>query len=76
MLAAIGIIIMSKQIHFLIGVDPGVLKGKEPLELIQMIPHSFVSLNFHLAEIGVACLVVLILLSYIEHRHIKKYRHQ
>ena len=72
MLAAIGIIIMSKQIHFLIGVDPGVLKGKEPLELIQMIPHSFVSLNFHLAEIGVACLVVLILLSYIEHRHIKK----
>lgn len=72
MLAAIGIIIMSKQIHFLIGVDPGILKGKEPLELIKMIPHSFTALNFHLAEIGVACLVVLVLLSYIEHRHIKK----
>jgi len=72
MLAAIGIIIMSKQFHFLIGVDPALLKGKEPLELLRMIPNSLMHENLHLAEIGFACLMVLILLSYIKNQHIKK----
>lgn len=62
MLAAIGIIIMSKQIHFLVGINPVLLKGKEPLELIAMIPNSLVHENPHLAEIGFACLAVLVLL--------------
>jgi MFS superfamily sulfate permease-like transporter len=72
MLAAIGIIIMSKQIHFLVGINPVLLKGKEPLELIAMIPNSLVHENPHLAEIGLACLAVLVLLSYVKNRHIKK----
>ena len=72
MLAAIGIIIMSKQTHFLLGVDPALLKGKEPLELLAMIPNSIMHENPHLAEIGLACLAVLIGLSYIKHKHIKK----
>jgi len=72
MLAAIGIIIMSKQIHNLLGVDPELLKGKEPLQLIQMIPNSIVSENSYLAEIGFACLMVLVILSYIKNQHIKK----
>jgi MFS superfamily sulfate permease-like transporter len=72
MLAAIGIIIMSKQIHVLLGIDPGHLKGKEPLELLAMIPESIMHENAHLAEIGIACLILLIVLSYIKHQKIKK----
>jgi MFS superfamily sulfate permease-like transporter len=44
MLAAIGIIIMSKQVHILMGVNP-VNEAKkplvEPLELVEAIPHTF-----------------------------------
>jgi MFS superfamily sulfate permease-like transporter len=72
MLAAIGIIIMSKQIHTLLGIDPAVLKGKEPLELLAMIPSSIMHENAHIAEIGIACLLLMIVLSYIKHQKIKK----
>lgn len=72
MLAAIGIIIMSKQIHILLGINPSELKGKEPLELLAMIPESIMHENSHLAEIGLACLILLIVLSYIKHQKIKK----
>ncbi len=72
MLAAIGIIIMSKQIHTLLGVNPKLLKGKAPLELLAMIPNSIIHENDHLTEIGLACLTLLIILSYIKHERIKK----
>jgi MFS superfamily sulfate permease-like transporter len=72
MLAAIGIIIMSKQIHVLLGIDPATLKGKEPLELLAMIPHSIVCENPHLTEIGIACLLLLIGLSYVKNQQLKK----
>src|SRR6185295_15827825 len=60
MLAAIGIIIISKQVHNLLGISPALLKGKEPLELLAMIPESIAHENTHLTEIGVACLAILI----------------
>lgn len=72
MLAAIGIIIMSKQIHTLLGINPAVLKGKEPLELLAMIPSSILHENAHIAEIGFACLLLMIALSYIKSQKIKK----
>ncbi len=72
MLAAIGIIIMSKQIHNLLGIDPKMLKGKEPLELLAMIPESIMHENAHVTEIGVACLLLLILFSFIKNQKIKK----
>lgn len=72
MLAAIGIIIMSKQIHILLGIDPSLLKGKEPLELISMIPGSILHENVHIAEIGIACLLLMIVFSFIKHQKIKK----
>jgi MFS superfamily sulfate permease-like transporter len=44
MLAAIGLIILSKQLHVLIGMNPVGENGKplvEPFELIKAIPQSF-----------------------------------
>ncbi|MBY0245689.1 MAG: hypothetical protein K2Q03_09570 [Sphingobacteriaceae bacterium] len=72
MLAAIGIIIMSKQIHVLLGINSTILKGKEPLELLAMIPESILHENAHLTEIGIACLAILILFSIVKNQKIKK----
>lgn len=72
MLAAIGIIIISKQVHTMLGIDPSHIKGKEPLELLAMIPESIMHENAHLAEIGFACLGLMALFSVIKHKGIKK----
>src|SRR5258708_10828937 len=39
MLAAIGLIIFSKQIHVLLGIDRGTLKCMEPIALYVLSPH-------------------------------------
>lgn len=62
MLAAIGIIVASKQIHLLIGIPPSELKGLEPLELIEKIPSSLVHLEWHISLIGVSSLFLLFVL--------------
>ncbi|WP_019988694.1 SulP family inorganic anion transporter [Rudanella lutea] len=59
MLAAIGIIIMSKQIHLAVGAHPADLKGKEPLELIAMVPHSIATMEWHVAVIGFVSLLIM-----------------
>jgi MFS superfamily sulfate permease-like transporter len=56
MLAAIGVIIMSKQTHVLLGVKP---EGKEPLHLIQELPHSFTHLNPYVAIVGAVALIIM-----------------
>ncbi|MCX6181948.1 MAG: SulP family inorganic anion transporter [Bacteroidetes bacterium] len=72
MLAAIGIIIMAKQLHFALGVDPNHIKGKDPLELILMLPDSFLELNTYITTIGIVSLVILFGMPLIKHPVVKK----
>lgn len=59
MLAAIGIIIMSKQILLAEGISPVLLKGKDPIELIEMIPASISRFEWRIAIIGLLCVLIM-----------------
>lgn len=69
MLAAIGIIIISKQSHILLGTTP---VAKEPLRLLLEIPHSVLAMNPAIAAIGATCLAVLIAWPLIKHPTLKR----
>lgn len=60
MLVAIGIIIMSKQFHTLMGMSP---QSKSILGMLGEIPHSLGNMNYEIAIIGFAALAVIIVLS-------------
>jgi MFS superfamily sulfate permease-like transporter len=72
MLAAIGLIIFSKQIHILLGIDPALLKGKEPLELFAMIPDSLIHEDLRVTFIGVISLLIIFGLPLVKNKLFKK----
>lgn len=72
MLAAIGLIIFSKQIHILLGIDPTLIKGKAPLELFQMIPDSIVHEDVRVTFIGIISLAIIFGLPLLKGRLVKK----
>ncbi len=68
MLAAIGIIIMTKQIHVMLGVTPE--KGSLFATMAQ-IPHSLLNPNPEIAIIGLTGLAILIIWSMVKNRFLK-----
>ncbi len=69
MLAAIGIIIMAKQINVVLGTTPE--KGSSLFSTIAQIPHSIINLNPDIAIIGVSGLIILIIWSMIKNPKLK-----
>lgn len=64
MLAAIGIIIISKQIHILAGINPTTPEGKsmvEPLELLALLPSTFANFfkNRDVVIVGIVSLLIV-----------------
>lgn len=72
MLAAIGLIIMSRQLNILLGVEPALLKGKEPLELFAMLPSTVIHEIPEITIIGFVSLVILFGMPFIKVKWVQK----
>ncbi len=69
MLAAIGIIILAKQAHVMLGVVP---TGKEALDLLMEIPHSVATSNPGIGIIGVLSLLILIIIPELKNPYLNR----
>jgi MFS superfamily sulfate permease-like transporter len=77
MLAAIGVIIMSKQIHILAGVNPLTDEGKsmvEPMELLALLPKTLANFFHHqeVVIIGLVSMAIVFGWPMIKNKFIKK----
>ncbi|RXR23895.1 SulP family inorganic anion transporter [Flavobacterium stagni] len=71
MLAAIGLIIIAKQIPVLLDVDPAMTKGVGPLGLFAKIPEFFTHLDPKATGIGVISLAIMLGWPYLKNKYIK-----
>ncbi len=71
MLAAIGLIIIAKQIPVLLDVDPVLAKGKGPFELFAAVPNFITNLDPRATLIGVVSLIIMMGWPYIKNKSIK-----
>ena len=60
MLAAIGMIIILKQIPVLLNVDPSLARGKEPFELLALVPNFILHLDLRATFVGLASLAIML----------------
>ncbi len=72
MLAAIGLIIIGKQIPVLLDVNPALTKGKGPLELFAAFPEFMANWDPKATMIGVISLAIMMGWPYIKNQYIKK----
>lgn len=72
MLAAIGIIIIAKQIPVLLGDDPSMYKGEGPIELLLDIPRFITGAHWHIAAVGILSVIIMFGLPLIGIKFIKK----
>jgi MFS superfamily sulfate permease-like transporter len=72
MLAAIGLIIFSKQIHILLGIDPAILKGLETIQLFERIPDSLYHEDPRVTLVGIVSLIIIFGMPLIKSKYIKK----
>ncbi|MEY3689411.1 MAG: hypothetical protein RIT37_973 [Bacteroidota bacterium] len=77
MLSAIGLIVISKQIHILLGVNPLNAEGKpmiEPFELIESLPRTFALIQQHMniVIVGVISLAIALFIPMIRISWLRK----
>jgi len=72
MLAAIGIIIIAKQIPVLLGDDPSIYKGEGPIELLMDIPRFVINAHWHIAIVGLIALAIMFTLPMLKINFVKK----
>ncbi len=65
MLAAIGIIIIAKQLPVMLNVDPALMAGKGPLALLASIPDMVIHMDPRGAAIGVVSLLIMLSWPYL-----------
>jgi MFS superfamily sulfate permease-like transporter len=67
MLAAIGLIIIAKQIPVLLDVAPALSKGKSPIQLLASIPTFIMNMDPKATLVGLVCLTIMLIWQFIDH---------
>lgn len=71
MLAAIGIIIIAKQVPVLLGDEPSLYAGEGPVELLLDIPRFVTHAHWHIGVVGLVSLIILFALPRLPWKWVK-----
>lgn len=71
MLAAIGIIIIAKQVPVLLGDEPSLYAGEGPIELLLDIPRFVTHAHWHIGVVGLVSLIILFVLPRLPWKWVK-----